>query len=137
MTQTYGQYAVKGAATPFVTYRTDWRVGRINFTFRNFGDNTVKIQIQEFEVDGTYPKLLFDGSSSPIVNGGGTLEVSVNSAKGQVQLLSSSGNTANSNVYVTADFMGMSFYGGNLADMESLNRSGFFTGTDIPGGIRD
>jgi hypothetical protein len=132
---TYGQYAVKGVNLPFVTYRTDSRAGRIDFQIRNYGTNAVKIRIAESEVDGTYPaNLVPDTLLQP---GGGVVDMSINSAKGVVQLLSGSGNTAASNVYVQASFFGISFYGGNISDMEDLDRSGFYAGTDIPRGVRD
>ena len=132
---TFGQYAVKGVLQPFVTYRTDFRIGRIDFQIRNYGDNVVKVQVQESEVDGSLNTLVVGDT---LINvGGGVVDLSVNVAKGQVQLLSGSGNTANSNVYVQAQFFGHSFYGGNLADMESLNRSGWSAGTDLPTGVRD
>jgi hypothetical protein len=132
---TYGIYAVKGVSTPFVTYRTDFRVGRIDFQIRNYGDSPVKVQIRESEVNGT--------SSSVVVNdtlisvGGGVVDLPVNVAKGQVQLLSGSGNLSASSVHVMATFFGLSFYGGNIGDMESLDRSGWTAGTDIPRGVRD
>jgi hypothetical protein len=132
---TYGIYAVKGVSTPFVTYRTDFRVGRIDFQIRNYGDSPVKVQIRESEVNGT--------SSSVVVNdtlisvGGGVVDLPINVAKGQVQLLSGSGNLAASSVHVQATFFGLSFYGGSISDMESLNRSGWTAGTDLPTGVRD
>jgi len=132
---TFGQYAVKGVNLPFVTYRTDNRAGRIDFQVRNFGVNAVKVRIQESEIGGTFPANLVPDTL--IQPGGGVVDLSINSAKGVVQLLSGSGNTAASNVYVQASFFGISFYGGNLGDMESLDRSGFYTGTDIPTGVRD
>ena len=132
---TYGQYAVKGINLPFVTYRTDNRAGRIDFQIRNYGTNAVKVRIQESETDGTYPANLV--ADTLIQPGGGVVDLSINSAKGQVQLLSGSGNTANSNVYIQASFFGISFYGGNISDMEDLDRSGFYAGTDIPRGVRD
>jgi hypothetical protein len=132
---TYGQYAVKGVNLPFVTYRTDNRAGRIDFQIRNYGTNAVKVRVQESELDGTYPANLV--ADTLIQPGGGVVDVSINSAKGQIQLLSGSGNTANSNVYIQASFFGISFYGGNISDMEGLDRSGFYTGTEIPRGVRD
>ena len=132
---TYGQYAVKGVNVPFVTYRTDNRAGRIDFQIRNYGLNAVKIRIQESEVNGTLAANLVPDTL--IQPGGGVVDVSINSAKGQVQLLSGSGNTAASNIYVQASFFGISFYGGNIADMESIDRSGFTAGTDLPTGVRD
>jgi hypothetical protein len=132
---TFGQYAVKGVNLPFVTYRTDNRAGRIDFQIRNYGLNAVKVRIQESEVNGTLPANLVPDTT--IQPGGGVVDLSINSAKGQVQLLSGSGNTANSNIYVQASFFGISFYGGNIADMESIDRSGFYTGTDLPTGVRD
>ena len=132
---TYGQYAVKGINVPIVTYRTDERAGRIDFQVRNYGLNAVKIRIQESEVDGTLPANLVPDTL--IQPGGGVVDLSINSAKGMVQILSGSGNTATSNIYLQASFFGISFYGGNIGDMESLDRSGFYTGTDIPRGVRD
>jgi len=132
---TYGQYAVKGVNLPFVTYRTDNRAGRIDFQIRNYGTIAVKVRVQESELDGTYPANLV--ADTLIQPGGGVVDVSINSAKGQIQLLSGSGNTANSNVYIQASFFGISFYGGNISDMEGLDRSGFYTGTEIPRGVRD
>jgi hypothetical protein len=132
---TYGQYAVKGANVPIVNYRTDNRAGRIDFQIRNYGLNAVKVRIQESEVNGTLAANLVPDTL--IQPGGGVVDLSINSAKGQVQLLSGSGNTAQSNIYVQASFFGISFYGGNIADMESIDRSGFTTGTDIPTGVRD
>jgi hypothetical protein len=131
---TYGQYAVKGTLTPFVTYRTDFRVGRIDFQIRNYDPvNAIKVQVQESEVDGTLAQLVVGDT---LINpGGGVIDLSVNVAKGQVQLLSGSGNTASGNVYVQAQFFGLSFYGGSFGDMEDLNRSGT-TGTDIPPGAK-
>jgi hypothetical protein len=132
---TYGIYAVKGVSQPFVTYRTDFRVGRIDFQLRNYGDNPVQIQIQESEVNGTSSSVVVDDT---LINvGGGVVDLPINVAKGQVQLLSGSGNTAASSVHVMATFFGLSFYGGNLADMEDLNRSGWTAGTDLPTGVRD
>src|SRR6267142_6105620 len=119
---TFGQYAVKGVNLPFVTYRTDNRAGRIDFQVRNFGVNAVKVRIQESEIGGTFPANLVPDTL--IQPGGGVVDLSINSAKGVVQLLSGSGNTAASNVYVQASFFGISFYGGNLGDMESIDRSG-------------
>lgn len=132
---TYGQYAVKGVNLPFVTYRTDNRAGRIDFQIRNYGTNAVKVRIQESELNGTYPANLVPDTL--IQPGGGVVDLSVNSAKGQIQLLSGSGNAGASNVYIQASFFGISFYGGNISDMEGLERSGFYTGTDIPTGVRD
>ena len=132
---TFGQYAVKGINLPFVTYRTDNRAGRIDFQIRNYGTNPVKVRIQESEVDGTLPANLVPDTL--IQPGGSVVDLSINSAKGQVQLLSGSGNAANSNIYVQANFFGISFYGGNIADMESIDRSGFYAGTDLPTGVRD
>jgi hypothetical protein len=132
---TYGIYAVKGTSQPFVTYRTDFRVGRIDFQIRNYGENPVKIQVQESEVNGSLARVVVNDTTIQV--GGGVIDLPVNIAKGQVQLLSGSGNTAASNVHVQATFFGLSFYGGNLADMESINRSGWTAGTDLPKGIRD
>ena len=132
---TYGQYAVKGVNQNIVTYRTDNRAGRIDFQIRNYGLNAVKIRIQESELNGTLAANLVPDTL--IQPGGGVVDVSINSAKGLVQMLSGSGNTATSNIYVQASFFGISFYGGNIADMESIDRSGFYTGTDIPFGVRD
>jgi len=132
---TFGQYAVKGVNQPFVTYRTDNRAGRIDFQIRNYGTNAVKIRVAESELDGTLAANLVPDTL--IQPGGAVVDVTINSAKGQVQLLSGSGNTAASNIYVQASFFGISFYGGNIADMESLDRSGFYAGTDLPRGIRD
>lgn len=132
---TFGQYAVKGVNVPFVSYRTDNRAGRIDFQIRNYGVKAVKVRIQEPEVNGTLAANLVPDTL--IQPGGGVVDLSINSAKGQVQLLSGSGNTAASNIYVQASFFGISFYGGNIADMESIDRSGFYTGTDIPIGVRD
>jgi hypothetical protein len=132
---TYGIYAVKGVSQPFVTYRTDFRVGRIDFQLRNYGDNPVQIKIQESEVNGTASSVVVNDT---LINvGGGVVDLPINVAKGQVQLLSGSGNTAASSVHVMATFFGLSFYGGNLADMEDLNRSGWTAGTDLPTGVRD
>jgi hypothetical protein len=138
---TYGQYAVKGINTPFVTYRTDFRVGRIDFQIRNYGDNPVKVQVQESEVDGTGTVVV---AGDTLINvGGGVVDLAINVAKGQVQLLSGSGNTANSNIYLQAQFFGHTFYGGNVGDMESLTASGWTTGgvdaqgRTLPGGVRD
>jgi hypothetical protein len=132
---TFGQYAVKGVNQNIVTYRTDNRAGRIDFQIRNYGLNAVKVRIQESEVNGTLAANLVPDTL--IQPGGGVVDVSINSAKGQVSLLSGSGNTAQSNIYVQASFFGLSFYGGNIADMESIDRSGFTAGTDIPTGVRD
>jgi len=132
---TYGIYAVKGVSQAFVTYRTDFRVGRIDFQIRNYGEQPVKIQIKESEVNGTLARVVVGDTTIQV--GGGVIDLPVNIAKGQVQLLSGSGNTANSNVHVQATFFGLSFFGGNLADMESLDRSGWTAGTDLPTGIRD
>lgn len=133
---TYGQYAVKGVLKPFVTYRTDFRVGRIDFQIRNYDPvNAVKVQVQESEVDGSLNTLVVGDTT--IQPGGGVVDLSVNVAKGVVQLLSGSGNTANANVYVQANFFGLSFYGGSFGDMEDLDRSGWTAGTDIPRGIRE
>src|ERR1700751_485800 len=125
---TFCQYAVKRINLPFVTYRTDNRAGRIDFQIRNYGTNPVKVRIQESEAEGTLPANLVPDTL--IQPGGAAVELSISSAKGQVQLLSGPGNAANSNIYVQANFFGISFYGVNMADMESLDRSGFYTGTD-------
>jgi hypothetical protein len=127
MTQTFGQYAVSQIpSTPFVTYRTDFRVGRIDFQVRNYGINPVVIRAAESEVDGTLAANLVNNT---LINPDGVVTFSVNSAKGIVQLLSGSGSgLLSSNVFVSANFMGLSFYGGNLSDMEDLTRSGFGPG---------
>ena len=132
---TFGQYSVTGVNKAFVTYRTDNRAGRIDFQIRNYGLNPVLVRIEECELDGTLPANLVDDTL--IQPGGGVVDLSINSAKGQVQLLSGSGSGSNSNVYVQANYFGISFYGGNIADMESLDRSGFYAGTDLPFGVRD
>jgi hypothetical protein len=132
---TFAQYAVKGSNVAFATYRTDNRAGRIDFQIRNYGLNPVLVRIEESELDGTFPANLVDDTL--IQPGGAVVDLSINSAKGQVQLLSGSGSGSNSNVYVQAQFFGISFYGGNIADMESIDRSGFYVGTDLPTGVRD
>lgn len=133
-TQTFGQYGVSGVNKPIVTYRTDLRAGRIDFQIRNYGTASVKVRIAEAEVDGTLAANLVNDTA---VNPGGVIDLSINSAKGTVTIYSGSGNTGSSNIYLSANFFGLSFYGGNLSDMESINRSGFFAGTDLPTGVRD
>jgi hypothetical protein len=125
-TQTFGQYGVSTIpSTPFVTYRTDFRVGRIDFQVRNYGINPVIIRAAESEVDGSLPANLVGNT---LINPDGVVTFSVNSAKGIVQLLSGSGSgLLSSNVFVSANFLG-SFYGGNISDMEDLTRSGFGPG---------
>ena len=132
---TYGHYPCKRQNYPCVTYRTDFRAGRIDFQIRNYGLQPVKVRIEEAEVDGSFPANVVDDTL--IMPGGGVVDLAINSAKGLVRILSGSGNENNGGIYVQAQFLGHTFYGGNLYDMESLDRYGFYGGTDIPRGVRD
>jgi hypothetical protein len=133
--QTYTQCAVKGQGKIFATFRNDTRQGRIDFQIRNYGLNAITVKIDESEVDGSLAANLV--GDTEIEPGGGVVSLAVNSAKGMLTLSSGSGNTGNSNVYVQAQFLGHTFYGGNISEMETINRSGFYDGDDIPGGVRD
>lgn len=133
-TSNLGHFSVKGVSIPFAVFRTDFRVGRVDFSFRNLDKKAVAVNITESEVDGTLPALL---AGDVVIQPGGVASVSINSAKGLVSLNSGSGNLNSAHVLVDANYLGATFWGGTLSLLENLPNTGFSGPNLTPGGVRD
>lgn len=120
MSQSYGLYSVKGSDEVFADFRTDKRVGRVDFQFLNLDGDAVSVIAEEMDNAGVSKELSTLDLAS---KSQGTL--SVTSSKPRIRLKSGSGNTGNAQVRVDSNFLTGAIYGGNIATDYTSKKESF------------
>ena len=127
MTQVFGTFAVSGASQTVATFRSDKRVGRVDFQIRNLGTAQIILDVQDATADGAFVDIY---SGTKTIKAGGVETLSISSAKSRIRIISASTNVNSAQIQLQAMYFGNTF-GGNLSLEDNIPRTGF-TGSRVP-----
>jgi hypothetical protein len=124
-----GQFPVKGASVQFAQFRSNGRIGRVDFQLRNLGTADLIIAATECDADGSNSATI---GSTTTVKPGGIQTMSLVSAKALLRFKSHSSNVNSGTIQLDAQFLGRAHYGQLTLD-ENLPNSAFATGANLNG----
>lgn len=124
----YCQFNANGAGNKVARFRSNRKIGRIDFQIRNLGSEAVTLALYETNAEGVSEVKV--GSDLSLA-AGGINTISAASSKPLLIVRTATGNTGASLVQIDAMFLGRPLYGQATLD-ENLPNNGF-SGSNLNG----